>query len=406
MKVLYIIPIYPKASETFILRELQGLNRAGVTGSIVSFYKSRDKQIQPLTYDLNFHTHYLVRRVLLPQHVVLILKNLFRLCITHPLRFILLISWIIMTPKIITANVRSLLKIIIHYDYFNQLKPRAIISHYADLPTEVAIIISTIFNIPFGTILHTQDLFTKSNYLSQKFSKASFIIVRSKYSKKYLNQFVNNSQKVHVVRPGGIDTKTFKPVAPKSTKIIKLVSIGRLVEQKGYKYLIEACSILKSQKVNFECSIIGSGPLAQNLKRQVRQMKLDHLVKFPGLMVHNSAFIAALNSSDIYVLPSIIDRDGDRDIIANSMCEAMACGVPVITTSINATDGFIKNQVNGFIVQPNNPQQIADCIIKISKMDKTRLKVISTNARSTIIKEFDQKKETAKLISIIKKVAS
>ncbi len=151
----------------------------------------------------------------------------------------------------------------------------------------------------------------------------------------------------------GIDTEEFKPLqSKKKREKIIIVSTGRLIERKGYKYLIEAVKGLEGVKV----WLVGDGNLKEELKEISKGSKSE--IRFLGKKSHNE-LKNYLQKADIFCLPSL------NEGMSNSVLEAMACGLPIITTDTGGSKELING--NGFIVNKHSSREIYDRINKYLK---------------------------------------
>ncbi|MFA5333564.1 MAG: glycosyltransferase family 4 protein [Candidatus Nanoarchaeia archaeon] len=196
-------------------------------------------------------------------------------------------------------------------------------------------------------------------HLSRRvWAKAVKVIANSKGLKELALKTL--SKEISII-PNGVDTNEFKPLINKKLIFpLKLVSTGRLIERKGYNYLIEA---IKGNE-NVELTLIGEGNLMNELKNQAKSCNSN--VKFLGKKSHEEV-VKLLPKFDVFVMPSL------NEGMSNSVLEAMACGLPVITTNVGGSEELIKG--NGFIV---------------NKADKESLKVAINNflADSFLIKSL------------------
>lgn len=138
---------------------------------------------------------------------------------------------------------------------------------------------------------------------------------------------------------------------PDSAKVIG--AVGRLVEQKGHKYLIEAFKIIEDQFSNVRLMIVGDGPLEYTLKEQVKDLGLEGKVIFAGQREDIPYLLAAM---DIFVLPSITEG------LPLVLLEAMAAGKPVIASRISGIPEVIEDGVDGVLVEPANADVLASAI--------------------------------------------
>ncbi|MFA5303069.1 MAG: glycosyltransferase family 4 protein [Candidatus Nanoarchaeia archaeon] len=165
-------------------------------------------------------------------------------------------------------------------------------------------------------------------------TKAVKVIANSNGLKKLALKTLN--KEISII-PNGVDISEFKPLKNKKISLpLKLISTGRLIERKGYNYLIEAIS----NNENVELSLIGEGNLMNELKAQAKSYNSN--VKFLGKKSHKEV-AKILPKFDVFVLPSL------NEGMSNSILEAMACGLPIITTNVGGSEELIKG--NGFIVK-------------------------------------------------------
>jgi glycosyltransferase involved in cell wall biosynthesis len=194
--------------------------------------------------------------------------------------------------------------------------------------------------------------------LSKKIWKNSKATITNSDGLKELAIESSPNQEIGVIY-NGVDTEEFKPLKTrKKNKKIILISTGRLIKRKGYQYLIPA---LKGMK-NVELQLIGDGNLTDELKTLATKNKVD--VKFLGKMKH-SDLIKALQKADIFVLPS------KNEGMSNSILEAMACGLPIITTDTGGSKELIKE--NGFIIEKESASSIKNVLDKYAD-NKTLIK--------------------------------
>lgn len=178
--------------------------------------------------------------------------------------------------------------------------------------------------------------------------KARAVITNSQGLKDLALQ-VAPKEKISVIY-NGVNTEEFFPlstITSETKQSLKIISTGRLIERKGYKYLIEAISGMD----NIQVDLIGDGDLMEELKKLVKEKKAN--VSFLGKKEH-SKLPSYLQRADIFCLPSL------NEGMSNSVLEAMACGLPIITTDTGGSKELVKN--NGFIVKKENSSEIKEAI--------------------------------------------
>jgi len=175
----------------------------------------------------------------------------------------------------------------------------------------------------------------------------------------------------------------------------KIISIGRPHWIKGYSYSIDACKLLADTNFQFAYTIIGG--VSEELQFQVHQLGLEDQVKLlPSLPLDDT--MRMLADSDVLLLSSL------EEGIANVVLEAMAVGVPVISTRCGGMEEAIKHNVNGFLVCTRSPSQIAESVIRISQIDcSDKLKIVR-EARSTVEKKFSKDQMVINMLELYRSV--
>jgi glycosyltransferase involved in cell wall biosynthesis len=139
------------------------------------------------------------------------------------------------------------------------------------------------------------------------------------------------------------------------------LAVGRLVPKKGYGYLVEAARILEDRRVPFEVRIIGGGPDQEALAGNIGRLGLVNRVKLEGSMPQEK-LLPILRDADGFVLPCVLAKDGDQDGIPVSLMEAMAFGIPCVSTSISGIPELIESGKEGLLVPEKDPRALADAL--------------------------------------------
>jgi glycosyltransferase involved in cell wall biosynthesis len=272
-------------------------------------------------------------------------------------------------------------------------------AHWATYPSTSAYIIHRNTGISFSFTSHAHDIFLEDHMLYQKVQASAFSVTISNYNKKRLSKQLNLdlNDKMHIVHCG-INTSDHI-YTPEGRDCVTIMTVGRLDHIKGFSVLIDACKIYKQIEPEFVCNIIGNGPLKEDLQAQIINNDLQNNVKLLGVMPQEE-IKQHLHKSTIFVLPSVVTSKGDMDGIPVALMEAMAAGLPVISTTVSGIPELIKNNYNGIVVEPGNPQQLAAAINELlSKPDKAS--EFSINARNTIENEFSIEIEAEKLYNLM-----
>ena len=175
-------------------------------------------------------------------------------------------------------------------------------------------------------------------------------------------------------------------------EIKNVITIARFIDKKGIDTLIDAAKILEKEDLIFR--LYGYGPLENDLKNQIKKLGLENVV-FEGPLEGDDALKTAYQEGDIFALPCRRAPDGDMDGVPTVIFESMAYGIPVITTNVSSIPEFILNDYYGFIVNPDEPEALAETIMKVKNLDKKDLYQVLKRAQNRV-KEISSFEETTK----------
>lgn len=241
--------------------------------------------------------------------------------------------------------------------------------------------------IPFTLFAHAYDIFIKDidkmnnvgNISKSEYCKAIFTL--SNYHKNYLRERNVSENKIYLTKQA---TEYFiSPLNQKFNKIRNIVSISRFVEKKGIDTIIDAANLLKNEDIVF--SIYGFGILENDLRKKIDDLKLTN-ISIKGSLDNSNEVRNVLNKSDLLVSPCKIAKNGDRDGIPTIIFEAMAQGVPVLTTNVSAIPEVITDNENGFLIESNNPEQLKNKIKDIINLSPKQLFDIRKKAQNDVQK--------------------
>lgn len=234
--------------------------------------------------------------------------------------------------------------------------------------------------------------FEKIKYLELIRDKKVYFIAISKDCLNFTQKELKISSKKILLLPNCIDFKLFKNDTNKSTTelapTLRLINIGRFVPKKDQAFLIDVCILLMEKKINFQLDFLGNGALLKQVKKYAAKSGVDHLVNFLGQVKHPEKH---LKMADIYVHAATSEPFG------LVLIEAMASGLPVITTDGGGNRDIIINGYNGFMIPERDPKAFLKKIIELRKADLYHS--ISQNAQDFAGK-FDVEIYCEKLTSI------
>jgi glycosyltransferase involved in cell wall biosynthesis len=239
-------------------------------------------------------------------------------------------------------------------------------AHFAGMAARTAFWIKEFFQITFSFTAHANDIFAPRHFeitLDKLVDAARAIVTETDYAAKFLQErFPNCADRVHRIY-NGLDLAEFDRASFSSTPPL-IVAVGRLIPKKGFSDLIRACGLTAERGKSFQCEIIGEGPLETELRRQIKELGLQSHVVLSDAKPQ-SQVRQRLSAANVFVLPSVIDADGGMDNLPTVIMEAMATGLPVVSTDISGIPEMVIENETGFLVRPGDVVAMANAIEKL-----------------------------------------
>ncbi|MDC0004319.1 glycosyltransferase family 4 protein [Porticoccaceae bacterium] len=246
---------------------------------------------------------------------------------------------------------------------------------------------SWLLDIPFSFTGHAVDLFRDRCALKDKVKHADFIIAISQFHKDFYITEGAIAEKIHIVYCG-IDLDEYAYSYSESKDPVIILSFGRLVEKKGYSILIEACGLLRDLGVDFHCEIAGSGPEYGALKKLTASLNLDKWITITGKALNQEEIQEWMKTGDIYAQPCCWSADNDVDGIPRSLMEAMAVGLPSISTTVAGIPDLIKHKKTGLLIAEQDAEGLTKAI-KLIMDDPSLRQELSKGGRQLIEQRFN-----------------
>lgn len=266
---------------------------------------------------------------------------------------------------------------------------RQLHAHFAHTSTTVAMFASQLSGIPFSFTAHAKDIYwpelNPGNLLAIKLRRARFVVTCTQANEKHLREVEPNSTPIHTIYHG-LDTKKFAPLEHYESDRPVILSVGRLVEKKGYRYLVEACRILHEQGRQFVCHIVGGGD-HEPIKKLIAQWQLKDIVKLHSAVTQEE-LRDIYSRATVFALACQIVDNGDRDGIPNVLAEAMAMELPVVSTDISGIPELVESGVNGLLVPQKDAAALARAIAQLLD-DAAMRKRLGQAARARVCYIFD-----------------
>jgi glycosyltransferase involved in cell wall biosynthesis len=277
---------------------------------------------------------------------------------------------------------------------------RYVHANFGSYQAYVAWLIHRLTDTPFGFTVHAQDIFVNRFMMAEKASEASILASISEYNIRFLEQQEGvRGPQVVLVRCGvDLDEFPFRE-AGNVTLPLRIFSVGRFSEKKGLIHLVRACAALRPG-LDYHLDLIGKGEEEENLRREVQRLGLEERVAMRS-GVSQQELLAAYRRADVLVAPCQRARNGDLDGIPATLMEAMALGIPVVTTSVSGIPELVEHDRTGLIVPPEDPPSIARALERL--VDEPGLAPrLSRAARRRIEEDYDIRRNARRMGKLIR----
>lgn len=391
-RVLYVVSLFPCWSETFIVREIRTLIEDGVDVRILSLKRPSERLVQADAAALLDRVHH-------PQPFPLAFWGGLRALLRHPIRIFGAAATIVAEtwrePAVMLKSLVALARGLEHLHWLRQFDPEIIHAHWATYPSTVAWALGRILGRPFGFTCHAHDIFVDRQLLVRKLEGAALAVTISQHNVGWMDANISPlaRSKLEVVHCGvDLERSHWQPDGRADNRIL---AVGRLDPIKGFDILIQALHLLHEQGVPFHCQVIGDGPLRASLQAQSSELGLQDRLEFVGAQPQE-AVRTALNEATVFVLPSQVTSDGNRDGIPVALMEAMAAGCAVVSTTVSGIPELITDGEQGLLVPERDPVALSRALDRLLS-DAPLRRHLAGAARQRIENEFDARKEARKL---------
>ncbi len=427
-EIAYILKGFGRTSETFITNEIHLLESLGLRLNIYSIKKLTAQKNHSVINRINASVNYLPQTTPFEDANFLywLLRNLPDFMPSQMMVFCLRpTAWLLTFLECVEMSFRFrkgffalprkvFLKEFLQAGYIaeqvlNTRTIRHLHAHFAHGSTTIAMFASRLSGLPFSFTAHAKDIYWQElnpgNLLATKMKRASFIATCTEANKIHLQGICSNGALIHTIYHG-LDTSLFSPQAQASgienkgqnglKSVPVILSVGRMVEKKGFTYLVEACRILKSRGYDFRCQIIGGEDKdTARIKDKIAESQLTETITLHSAVTQEE-LTKIYQQSTIFALSCQIIDNGDRDGIPNVLVEAMAMKMPVVATNISGIPELVEHRLNGLVVPQKDAVSLAEAIAELLNQAGLR-KRLGLAAREKVRRLFDSTENTVTL---------
>jgi glycosyltransferase involved in cell wall biosynthesis len=240
-----------------------------------------------------------------------------------------------------------------------------------------------------------QNLYIRTLGL-ELFRKVDLIVCLTQSDLEEIVHFGAPPEKIRLVH-NGVDTEFFKPASSKDDTLV--VWAGRFVKEKGIETLIKSAKLVAEKSEVPHFLLVGYGPLKPKMEKLATDLGVSrHTLRFTEILPRKDV-AKILSRSSIFVIPSL------KEGMPLALLEAMSSGNAIVASNIPGVNEVIKNNYNGLLVSPKDPESIASAIIRLIE-DKTLRKKLSANARKTVEEKFSINQMLANLDAVYSEAKS
>lgn len=391
----YYLWRFPALSETVIQREVRALREAGLRLAIFA-----DAPADQALWDAGARSLAATTKYLLPLDRSRLRMLQRRFLRRHPRMFLDLLLYTVFQPysayRSLSEDLNLFHKAVYLAGCLEEQSVTHIHSPWANISAFLALLASRLAGIPYSVQARaSSDLYrTTARYgLKERFGHASFIVTNARFNQAFIRSYLpaTSPPPIHVIYEG-LELAQFTPTASQAAPSgpIRLLTVARLIEEKGLLYLLQALKSLQEDGRVFQAEIIGAAD-DPNYGRELRSLRdelgLQTLVSFPGALPFDQV-LQRYAAADIFVLPCVVAGSGGRDVTPNALIEAMAMRLAVVSTNITGIPELVEHGVSGLLVPPRNAPALALALGRLLD-DPALRRSLAEKARQRVETRFD-----------------
>lgn len=390
-RIGYVLKMYPRFSETFVLTELLQMQDLGVDLEVFSLRAPTDGRFHEALARLRAPVTYLRSHTPKAQELWTVLAA------ARPE----LIGWKTWSDQLLTVDAGDAVQAV---DLAVRAVDRGIThlhAHFASVSARVARLAAGLAGIGYSVTAHAKDIFHADIDpidLRRTIEDAAAVITISRYNQAFLRtRFPAAAERIHLVH-NGIDLAEFRPGVDVRLRPARVAAVGRLVEKKGFGDLLDAVALLRDRGVAVEVDLVGTGELAGALAAQRDRLGLAGSVVLYGAL-NQRRVREIVSSAAVFAAPCVVGTDGNRDGLPTVLLEAMALGTPCVSTPVTGIADLIADGVNGVLVAEHAPAQLADALAALLA-DRDGGARLASAARIQVEAEFDTRRQARRVRAV------
>lgn len=378
-----IVNGFPRLSETFVLHELLELERQGLRLHVIALRRPEEVVQQEALAGLKADVEYLPDLSEADPRLALKVARA-ALLLRRPLRYLNGVAEAIASPDYSRGDFNRAL-LVAHR--LVRLGAPPLYVHFANRPATIGRFAALLTGVPFALSAHAKDIWlTPRKELARKVRDAEVVLTCTAEGREYLAAIAGSRTPV-VLAHHGVETdgRHRHPAAGTATTVL---SVGRLVEKKGHDTLVRAIALLRDRGIDVTLRIVGEGAEWSRLQRLVHELGVDTRVTFTGPL-SEAEVRAEYERAHVFALGCRELENGDRDGIPNVLLEAMAHGLPIVSTRCAGILEAVEHERSALLAEPNDAEGFADLLAQVLTDDVLRSRLAS-GAEKRVREHFDR----------------
>lgn len=399
LRVLYVVSLFPCWSETFIVREMHALRGRGAQLAILSLKPASESIVQDRAAVLLEHT-------LHPRGTLASIAALLGLLLRRPLitgGFLLrLCGGLWRQPRVLFNSLGALCRAAGQWRQIRQFDPDLVHAPWATYPATVAWFLGRLLGKPFSFTSRAHDIFVEDQMMAAKLTACDLAVTITRNNVRHMQRWIDppGSIPIHVMH-SALELEHTRYNRDDRLPH-RLLAVGRLDPIKGFDVLLDALALLRQRGIAFDGTIIGEGDERDRLAAQRDRLGLHDLVDFVGARPH-AEVSRAMARATVMVMPCVVTPEGNADGIPNVLTEAMAAGLPVVSTRVSGIPELVDDGVSGLLVDQRDAPALADAIAAMLA-DATLRDACAAAGRAKVEREFDVRIEAGRLFDCFREV--
>jgi colanic acid/amylovoran biosynthesis glycosyltransferase len=389
-RIGYVLKMYPRFSETFVVNEILALEDSGEQIDIFSLRLPVDGRFHESLAEVRAPVTYLPNQVKAQELWDLLRQGLG-----------VLPSLSVHVPDVLALPVSDAAAAVQLAMAVRRLGITHLHAHFGSIATDVARVAAGLAGVGYSFTAHAKDIFHCNvglEDLHRKIADASVVVTVSDYNLRHLQRTFGPGADKVVRIYNGLDLRRFEYSAPADRPPV-VVGVGRLVPKKGFTHLVDAVAMLVHEGRDVRLDLVGTGEEEQSLRAQVDALGVHRHVRLLGAL-SQPRVRSAVRQAAALAAPCVVATDGNRDGLPTVLLEGMALGTPCVATPVTGIPEAVRPEHTGLLTPPGDPAALAKALARL--LDDADLRVrLATNARVLVESEFDVRQTSERLRDVL-----